>query len=53
MEQLSDRFGKASHEGEYNIAIESGATLLALYLLVYPKNYPQIGISSPLVAKIS
>jgi len=53
MEQLSDRFGKASHEGEYNIAIESGATLLALYLLVYPKNYPQIGISSPRVAKIS
>jgi len=52
MEQLSDRFGKASHEGKYNIAIESGATLLALYLLVYPKNYPQIGISSPLATKL-
>lgn len=52
MEQLSDRFGKASHEGEYNTAIESGATLLALYLLIYPKNYPQIGISSSLATKI-
>lgn len=48
MERLSDQFGKTSHKGEYNIAIESGITLLALYLLVYPKNYPQIGESSPL-----
>lgn len=43
MEQLSEQFSKAAHEGEYNTAIRSGNTLLALYLLIYPRNYPQIG----------
>ncbi|KAF5360478.1 hypothetical protein D9756_005029 [Leucocoprinus leucothites] len=44
MEQLSGQFSKAAHEGQYSIAIESGATLLVLYLLIYPRNYPQIGL---------
>jgi hypothetical protein len=43
MEQLSEQFSKASHEGDYDISIRSGITLLALYLLIYPRNYPQIG----------
>ena len=40
---LSEMFSKASHEGQYDLALESGVTLLALYLLIYPPNYPQIG----------
>ncbi|KAF9445392.1 hypothetical protein P691DRAFT_710399 [Macrolepiota fuliginosa MF-IS2] len=44
MEHLSEQFSKASHEGNYSIAVPSGFTLLALYLLVYPHNYPQIGL---------
>ncbi|KAF6755948.1 hypothetical protein DFP72DRAFT_964622 [Ephemerocybe angulata] len=44
MSTLSEAFSRASHEGDYVQAAESGVTLLALYLLVYPKNYPQIGM---------
>jgi hypothetical protein len=40
---LSETFSKASHEGQYDLALESGETLLSLYLLIYPLNYPQIG----------
>ena len=40
---LSETFSKASHEGQYDLALESGVTLLSLYLLIYPPNYPQIG----------
>lgn len=43
MSGLSEAFSKASHEGQYDLAFESGVTLLSLYLLVYPSNYPQIG----------
>ena len=43
MAELSETFSKSSHEGNYARAADSGVTLLALYLLVYPKNYPQIG----------
>ncbi len=45
MESVSEEFSKASHEGDYSTALVSGFTLLALYLLIYPKNYPQIGES--------
>lgn len=41
---LSTTFSNASHEGQYHIAIESGKTLLAIYVSVYPENYPQIGM---------
>ncbi|KAJ3531387.1 hypothetical protein NMY22_g8174 [Coprinellus aureogranulatus] len=44
MSELSEAFSKASHEGDYKTAADSGVTLLALYLLVYPRNYPQIGM---------
>ena len=40
---LSEQFSKTSHEGPYADAIESGLTLLAFYVVVYPPNYPQIG----------
>lgn len=43
MATLSEIFSKASHEGQYDVALESGITLLALYLIIYPTNYPQIG----------
>lgn len=43
MAGLSETFSKASHEGQCDLALESGLTLLSLYLLIYPPNYPQIG----------
>ncbi|CAA7261581.1 unnamed protein product [Cyclocybe aegerita] len=44
MTRLSDSCSKSAHEGQYPLALESGLTLLALYILVYPQNYPQIGV---------
>ncbi|KAG2010167.1 hypothetical protein CC2G_013010 [Coprinopsis cinerea AmutBmut pab1-1] len=44
MKWLSETFSKASHEANFDLAAESGIALLALYLLVYPCNYPQIGM---------
>jgi len=41
--QLSESFSKASHEGSFAEALDVGHTLLAVYLLIYPPNYPQIG----------
>lgn len=40
---LSEIFSKTSHDGPYGDAVDSGLTLLALYIAVYPPNYPQIG----------
>lgn len=40
---LSENFSRASHEGDYELALSSGRTLLALYAVLYPQNYPQIG----------
>ncbi|OJT13051.1 Histone-lysine N-methyltransferase ASHR1 [Trametes pubescens] len=41
---LSEVFSKTSHEGPYVDAVEAGLTLLALYVVVYPPQYPQIGM---------
>ena len=41
--RLSSTFSESSHQGQYDLAINSGMTLLALYVLIYPSNYPQIG----------
>ena len=41
--KLSSTFSESSHQGQYSLAIDSGLTLLALYVLIYPMNYPQIG----------
>lgn len=40
---LSEEFSRASHEGDYTVALDTGLTLLALYVVIYPPNYPQIG----------
>ncbi|OSX59923.1 hypothetical protein POSPLADRAFT_1066984 [Postia placenta MAD-698-R-SB12] len=40
----SELFSKASHEGDYLNALSAGLTLLAFYVVVYPTNYPQIGM---------
>ena len=40
---LSETFSEASHSGSYDLAMDTGISLLALYTLIYPPNYPQIG----------
>ena len=49
---LSERFSRASHEGQAVVALETGLTLLALYVLIYPKNYPQIGKGTSLLPSV-
>ncbi|KAH0586169.1 hypothetical protein H2248_007433 [Termitomyces sp. 'cryptogamus'] len=44
LSNLSEVFSKASHESQYELAIEAGVTLLGAYILIYPPNYPQIGV---------
>ncbi|KIK01870.1 hypothetical protein K443DRAFT_678014 [Laccaria amethystina LaAM-08-1] len=44
MSSLSGTFSRCSHDGDYDIALDSGITLLALYILIYPPGYPQIGM---------
>ncbi|KAI0050375.1 hypothetical protein FA95DRAFT_620593 [Auriscalpium vulgare] len=48
---LSESFSEASHQGSVAVALSKGHTLLALYLLVYPPNYPQIGLHALELAK--
>ncbi|KAH9891581.1 SET domain-containing protein [Cubamyces lactineus] len=48
---LAELFSKTSHEGPFSDAIEAGLTLLALYVLVYPPNYPQTGMHALELAK--
>lgn len=42
---LSEEFSRASHasEGPYDRALAAGRVVLALYAVLYPQNYPQIG----------
>ncbi|KAG2338234.1 SET domain-containing protein [Suillus weaverae] len=42
--RLTDAFSRSSHEGSYYVALDVGLTVLAVYLLIYPENYPQIGM---------
>ncbi|KAF9493182.1 SET domain-containing protein [Pleurotus eryngii] len=51
IEHLSGVFGQSSHDGPYDRALESGVTLLAIYLLIYSENYPQIGVHALELAK--
>ncbi|KAI0786817.1 SET domain-containing protein [Abortiporus biennis] len=48
---ISETFSKCSHEGQYEKAISTGVTLLALYFVIYPSNYPQIGMHALELAK--
>ena len=43
LSDLSEEFSKASHGGDFDTSKRAGLALLALYLLLYPRNYPQIG----------
>ena len=43
---ISEEFSRTSHEGLYEDAVSKGLTLLALYVVLYPANYPQIGTIS-------
>lgn len=47
LSQLSEQFSKMSHEGGYEEALEAGETMLSLYNLIYPSNYPQLGTYIP------
>ncbi|KAL1748227.1 hypothetical protein HDZ31DRAFT_29990 [Schizophyllum fasciatum] len=49
---LSKKFTDAAHDGPYRIAHSAGAALLALYLIIYPDNYPQIGMHLLELAKV-
>ncbi|KAI0086472.1 hypothetical protein BDY19DRAFT_345051 [Irpex rosettiformis] len=48
---LAEEFSRASHEGEYDRALASGRTLLALYFVLYPPYYPQIGMHALEITK--
>lgn len=41
---LSEQFSAESHEGSYDSALQAGLSLLDVYRLIYPENYPQIGM---------
>lgn len=43
--RLAEEFSRISHEGEPSEALSYGRTLLALYAILYPLNYPQTGMS--------
>lgn len=40
---LAKRFSIASDEGPFEMAMNTGETVLAIYLCIYPAYYPQIG----------
>lgn len=40
---LTEIFSAASHDGPYARALDVGTTILAVYCVLYPPNYPQIG----------
>jgi len=43
--KLSSKFRDASHDGPFDSAIQLGIILLALYVTIYPPNFPLIGRS--------
>lgn len=40
---LSETFVDAAHDGNYETAVRSGFILFALYVVLYPPGFPQIG----------
>ncbi|KAI0030426.1 hypothetical protein K488DRAFT_54292 [Vararia minispora EC-137] len=48
---IAEMFSESSHAGATSRAMSLGQTLLATYLLIYPPNYPQIGMHALEVAK--
>ncbi|CAL1713172.1 unnamed protein product [Somion occarium] len=49
--ELSEQFSHSSHEGEYETALLTGRNLLALYKVLYHRNFPQIGMHALELAK--
>ncbi|KAF8424445.1 hypothetical protein L210DRAFT_3568075 [Boletus edulis BED1] len=41
---LCESFSAFSHDGPFESALEVGLTILAFYVVIYPPNYPQIGM---------
>lgn len=41
---LCESFSTFSHDGPYDSALEVGLKVLAFYVVIYPPNYPQIGV---------
>lgn len=41
---IAEMFSNTSHDGPYDVALSTGQILLALYLVIYPPNYPQTGV---------
>lgn len=42
---LCESFSTFSHDGPFESALEVGLIILAFYVVIYPPNYPQIGVS--------
>ena len=47
--ELSMAFRDVAHDGSYDAALYSGTVLLALYLILYPRFYPQTGVLQYLI----
>lgn len=41
--RISEAFSKASHEGQYDVALMAGLVMLAMYVVIYPSNFPLVG----------
>lgn len=41
---LCESFSIFSHDGPFETALEIGLIVLAFYVVIYPPNYPQIGV---------
>ncbi|KAF8840609.1 SET domain-containing protein [Paxillus ammoniavirescens] len=42
--ELCESFSSFSHDGPFESALEVGLIVLAFYVVIYPPNYPQIGM---------
>jgi hypothetical protein len=42
--ELCESFSSFSHDGPFESALEVGLIVLAFYVVIYPPNYPLIGV---------
>jgi len=50
---LTTKFGFASDEGPFEVAMTTGRTIFAIYLCIYPPYFPQIGFHLLEMAKVA
>jgi len=50
---LSEQFSNASHGRAYDMAVMKGVTLLGLYLTIYPRHFPLVGLHALEIAKVA